>query len=346
METRTLLKLGKSSIVAVLPKKWCEGMGLKRGDEVKIKRMGDGTLRIIPKGIAPVKGRKINIDISKIKDDKVLERLLVAHYLEGADEIFLTTSEHNSEKLNQVVENFLSIIGEGEVGEREENRVQLLIDSKTEEFSMEQLISDMFANLLSMFTELKKLVKLKDKTKKDDVIRFEERIDSLYLFALRKIIKVQKNRALIKNIGLKSPLWLLGNRIVIKSIEQTADSLNKLLGTAVSLVEEVKLKEETEEALIEFIEEIEDMIPEIINCFLDIDTYLSNSLFEKINAFQSKIYELMEMEEDERIYNEFLLKLAASLEPLFGVLEVSFNRRASEKPQREGVEAKNLQNAD
>lgn len=346
METRTLLKLGKSSIVAVLPKKWCEGMGLKRGDEVKIKRMGDGTLRIIPTGIAPVKGRKINIDISKIKNDKVLERLLVAHYLEGADELALTTSEHDAEKLNLVVENFLSIIGEGEVGEREEDQVQLLIDSKTEQFNMEQLISDMFANLLSMFTELKKLVKQKDKTKKEDVIRFEERIDSLYLFALRKIIKVQKNRALIKNIGLKSPHWLLGNRIVIKSIEQTADSLIKLLGAAVSLVEEGKLKEETKEALGGYIEEIEDVIPEIINCFLEIDTYLSTSVFEKINSLQSKIYELMELEEDEPLYNEVLLKLAASLESLFGVLEVSFNRRASEKPEREGVEVKKLQNTD
>lgn len=336
IETRKLVKLGKSSIVVSLPKGWVDVMGLERGNEVKIQRMGDGTLKIIPREVTPSKGRKIKVDISKIRDEKLLERILMGYYLEGAESLSFTSTEENFDEVKKVAESFLSLIGEGEMEEREGELV-LVINSKTEKFSMVQLISEMFGSLLSMFSELKDLIKTKDKTKKDSILNFEEKVDSLYLFALRKLISAQGSRGIVKTIGLKSPLWILGNRLVIKSIEQTADIITKLLDSVFSLIE-TEIKSETEEALFLTIEEIEDIIPEMINAFRERNSRTANSLFNKINNIQSKIYELMERETGNVHYTEFLTSLSGGLEPFFGILEVVLNRSTTVKPNIDGIE--------
>ncbi|NIQ05998.1 MAG: phosphate uptake regulator PhoU [Candidatus Korarchaeota archaeon] len=344
METRTLVKLGKSSTVVSLPKSWVDVMGLKRGDKVKIQRLGDGTLKIIPKGITPSEGKKIKIDISKVSDKKLLERILMAYYLESADKISLFSSENDLEEVRKVANSFISQIGEGEIEEKE-NELSLVIDSTTEKFSMGQLISEMFANLLSMFSGLRKLIETKDQGNKENILRFEEKVDLLYHFALRKLIKAQVNRGIVKSMGLETPLWILGNRVVIKSIEQTADALTGLIDVTISLLEG-GIGRETEEALLDYIEEIEDLIPEAINCFREHDAYLAHSLFSRIKTIQTKIYELQGKEKKNEAYCEFLTRLEVSLDSLFGTLEVVLNRSALGEPQIEGVEVLELGSGD
>lgn len=344
IETRKLVKLGKSSIVVSLPKGWTEVMGLKRGDEVRVEQLGDGTLKIIPRDVTPSKGREIRFDISKFEDKKLLERLFMGFYLEGAERIIFHSSTNDLKEVKNVAKNSLGLVGEGEILEKE-NELVLVVGSKTEKFSMSQLISEMFGSLLSMFSELKTLLSEKQKDQQEKVQHFERKVDSLYHFALRKLISAQAHRGIVKDIGLKSPQWILGNRLVIKSIEQTADILSNLSDSAISLMNK-KIDEENEETIISFIERIEDVIPGLINCFRERDPHLANSLFKRIKDIQSEIHGVLGKEHIGVAYNEFLTRLDVSLEPFVAVLEVVFNRSTSEELHIEGIETLELETSD
>jgi len=96
MAVRTLLKLGKSSLVVVLPKDWLKEVGLKSGDKVLIRQEDDGSIKIIPANISTLQTTtrsRIVINIDKCSEEDLIQRLLVANYLVGNDNIVLMTKK-------------------------------------------------------------------------------------------------------------------------------------------------------------------------------------------------------------------------------------------------------------
>ncbi len=47
-ETRKIQFTGKSSYIVSLPKQWITELGLKKGDQIRIKRQGSSSLQIYP----------------------------------------------------------------------------------------------------------------------------------------------------------------------------------------------------------------------------------------------------------------------------------------------------------
>jgi len=82
-ETRKIQFTGKSTYIVSLPKKWVNDLGLKRGDQVSVRRQGISGLRIIPYSTR----RKDESDVATIEIDQhdekssVVRKLVALYFL-------------------------------------------------------------------------------------------------------------------------------------------------------------------------------------------------------------------------------------------------------------------------
>ena len=296
---RTLLKLGKSSLVVVLPKDWLHEMGLKNGDKVMVKQEEDGALKIVPQNIfstKPEKERSIVINADKCKSKGLLERLLVANYLLGNDSIIICSKKESIEpqKLREIRKISQKLRG-FEVIEQRTNRIYLQCLADSKKFSLENLISRMLALLLSMIDYVRKGISGGSPEYLEEVIYMEEEMDRLHWFAVRQILLMQRNRALAKALGVKSPLHLIGNRLILKLLELAGDYVEEMAKDAKNLeLEKVLALGDILENFELLIDKVEDVISDSVRAFNGLDIILSNDIISRIDILEAEARRLSE----------------------------------------------------
>ena len=103
METRKLMKLGRSSLVISLPNSWIKMNKLKKGDIVSITTQKDGSLLILP-GIRREKPhKKITLLIKQDEDESFIARKIIACYLNGYEAIELVSSKFFSSRQQKAI---------------------------------------------------------------------------------------------------------------------------------------------------------------------------------------------------------------------------------------------------
>lgn len=216
---RRVIKMGESSLVVSLPKRWVEKAKIKRGASVEVEELPSGELVVKPKTIMAEK-KVVKIDISTTP----LEKTLIDSYVNGAD-VIIASSEKLFEP--EIVDKVYKICAELQGMEiTEVNSRKIVIEYYGGVLPAKKLLSRfslIITNYLQSAAE----------TFKDahsgyiGVVKKIREANRVYYALLRSLVTAASNLKAASEMGLESrePLFyiLLTNnfREIAKSIEET-----------------------------------------------------------------------------------------------------------------------------
>lgn len=225
-EIRKLQITGGSTYILSLPKKWVEEMGLKQQDNLAIVRQNDSSLLIIPE--KPQKTQRpaeATIEIRSDDEPDSTIRKLVATYLVGFTEIRIRTKKGRLDPmLRNVLKEFIRkmLMGTEILAETpQELRLKILLSYP--ELSVQSALRRMSRITISMHQDAVQALKDLDTDLTHEVIRMDDEVDRFSLYIIRQLKAAVQIGRIINEIGLSTGRDVLGYRLIVKSIERTAD---------------------------------------------------------------------------------------------------------------------------
>jgi phosphate uptake regulator len=198
-------------------------MHLSRGDTVNLFTDDEGRLVIHPSlQMLKTKTRCI-IHAGKV-DDKLLRRLVLAAYVVGHDAIEVSTGnvELATSQLDVLRRTLNELIGVGIV-EQETNRIVIQSFLDPSKFPIDGLISRLHLIVESMRElAVRSLLEERDEFAKQ-VIDMDVEADKVYFLATRLLIQAVEDKAVAEKVGLENPRNIIGDRIVVKALEEVGD---------------------------------------------------------------------------------------------------------------------------
>jgi len=329
---RSILRLGKSSYVITLPHDWLRMMNLKRGDRILLVTNQDGSLALYPMSsqVAPEISLVLEVNSDQIKEPSLLDRILVAAYLEGIKRvIFKTTnpSDERFERLRKLSNKLINTTYRERSGALEfEFRPHFDTD-------FTNLVVRLSASLLSMVAYIKRAVVGQPEFLKH-IETMENDVDRDYWWALRILVASQINRSLALNLGFKNPTHIIGNRAIIRALELAGDYVYEIAMDLKNMVQEkFEIPDDIKDRLADAIDKCEDIISHSIYALHASDPLRANENLNEVGQLRDALRSLC-FEYAESITNMKLLvylvritsKLADVIESVSTLNEVIINR--------------------
>ncbi|MEM4138712.1 MAG: PhoU domain-containing protein, partial [Sulfolobaceae archaeon] len=202
--------------------------------------------------------------------------------------------------------------------------------------NMSNLLLRLSNTLKQMFHYLSLGLKEASRMFLQEVIELEKEIDRLYYLALRQLILTQINRNLSYMIGVKR-VQIVGNRILIKAIEEAADEISEAANDLLTLhPSELELMKIAWKKLDILIEQTTVAIDHAIKVITKEDFKLANEVLEELRTMRRVLLTQATMIEDLvseiknpkilsviRVINLRLYNAIRRMEP---IAEIAFNR--------------------
>ena len=245
MEVRRVQKFGKSTLMVSLPAEWVKEVGLSPGESVYLEVDEDGSLKVYPPNMKLQNAAKeVKVLLSNNIMPEIVTRIIYGLYILGFDKIEIESKDKlfNEDILRKVKEAVRSLIGY-EITVQNVDYIQIQSFLDPTKYTMTILLNRLINNLKQMLHYLSLGIKEGSRTFLQETIELEKEVDRLYYLALRQLILSQSNRSLAYMIGVKR-IQLIGNRILIKAIEESADEISEAATDLLTLtpqeLEEVK----------------------------------------------------------------------------------------------------------
>ncbi|MBW9140989.1 MAG: histidine kinase, partial [Candidatus Aramenus sp.] len=156
-------------------------------------------------------------------------------YVLGYDKITVESSNGplNEEILRKVKDAVRSLIGL-EIISQDLTTIQIQSFLDPTKYNMNSLINRLSNTLKQMLHYLNLGIKEASRTFLQEVVELEKEVDRLYYLSLRQLLMAQVNRSLAYMIGVKR-IQIVGNRILMKAIEEAADEISDAANDLLSL---------------------------------------------------------------------------------------------------------------
>ena len=220
-----------------LPHDWVNQMNLKRGDTVNLTSDDQGRLIIHPSA-EMLKTRTRCIVHSDKVDAKLLGRLILGAYIAGHETIeFRTNSPEFSPEFVSVIRKTMNeLIGVGIVSQ-DVNRIVIQSFLDPSKFPIDGLISRLHLIVESMRDlAVKALVEEKPEYAKQ-VLNMDEEADKVYFLATRQLLQAVEDKALAEKVGLSRPRNIVGDRLVVKALEEVGDFAQVIAKSASKIID-------------------------------------------------------------------------------------------------------------
>ena len=282
-ETRRVQFTGGSTYIISLPKKWVDQNHIKKGSEVRLHEEEGGTLLITSTDKAieqPAEEALIRIS-PKDSSDSVI-RKVVSAYLVGYNFIRIKAEKQQqlAPRQRDDIKNFARhmLVGTEIVTDTPlELTLQVLLSYP--ELSIQSALRRMSIITSSMHKDAITALKKLDYPLAQSVITTDNEVDRFTLYIIRQLKTAVQNPRIIKEIGLTNARDCLGYRLVVKSVERTADH-------AASIAENIlPLKRRLSTEVTEKIEKLSEiaisMFETAVDALLKQDFNLAESIIEK-----------------------------------------------------------------
>lgn len=334
MLKRKLVKLGKSSLVISLPKEWLRELDLDAGDELGIIVSKDGCLKIIPpKYIVKSKTNPIVINVSKCKQPRILERVLIGAYVVGKDPIIVESeSEFSSSHLDEI-RSVIDKIRGLEIIKESHRHIVLRTFLDPARYPLAGLLRRITNLTQTMIEYLLTAIREKNKDFLEEIIYLENEIDRIYFSALREIFIAYKDEEIASAVGIKSISELLSLRIAVKMFEILADALAELARQGMSLPGKLFSQIVVDAEVMMMLSDIKMAIDTITKTLIYGNVTLINELLNRIDLIRMRSRKIIELKEKGKLINEDLRcwlrevawRLTAMLDTIRVVAELAIN---------------------
>ena len=305
-ELRKIQITGGATYVVSLPKKWVKAAGLKPKDQVALIPQADMSLLIVPKG--ELKPKEVSEAIIEASADAGLEAVIrdfIAHYLVGYDVIRVKLRNVRYRDLikNSIRQKLIGV----EIMEESADEIVAQCLLGHVELPLRRALDRMHVLMLFMLKDAMKALVSNDKDLAVEIVERDDEVDRLYFFAVRQLKAAVYNRMLIEEMGLSNPRDCLGYRLIVKSIERSADHAARIASVIPTLPAQSNNK------MMEKIVEMSSIAQEIHECSVKTLYKYDPNL---INESMKKIEQVISLE-DEII--EQLLRLKIEARTMLGI---------------------------
>jgi len=305
-ELRKVQITGGATYVISLPKKWVKAAGLKPKDQVALIPQDDMSLLIVPKG--ELKPKEVSEAIIEASAEAGLETVIrdfIAHYLVGYDVIRVKLRNVRYRDLikNSIRQKLIGV----EIMEESADEIVAQCLLGHVELPLRRALDRMHVLMLFMLKDAMKALVSNDKDLAVEIVERDDEVDRLYFFAVRQLKAAVYNRMLIEEMGLSNPRDCLGYRLIVKSIERSADHAARIASVIPTLPAQSNNK------MMEKIVKMSSIAQEIHECSMKTLYKYDPNL---INESMKKIEHVINLE-DEII--EQLLRLKIEARTMLGI---------------------------
>ncbi len=234
LEQRKLQKLGQSTLMVSLPVDWVHQLNLKKGDTVNLTTDDQGRLIVHPSlNLLPSRSKCI-ITVDKV-EDSLLERLVLGAYIAGHETVELRSKTALTNRQLEITRKALNeLIGVGMV-EQESKKVVIQSFLDPSKFPVDGLILRLYLIVESMVDAAVKGLAEEKVDLAKQVADMDLEANKVYFLAVRLILQAVEDKALAERVGLAHPRNILGDRLVLKALEEVGDSATMIARSAAGL---------------------------------------------------------------------------------------------------------------
>lgn len=341
METRKVQKLGYSSLVVSLPKKWADQIGLKPGDSVFIK-IDNGGLRVLPSmdtTLEREKRRRYVVNTDMIYDEGIIERVLTGNYILGHDTVqFISQKGRVQPKHMDEIRRVVNRINGVGIVEQSLKLVTVQSFIDPTKFPVRGLMQRIYVILTSMLDTVIRGAVEGDYNMIQEVNHMENEVDRLYWLIIRQLLLSQRNREIAKAVGIDSILHIVGNRTIAKYLEEMGDRVEEMAN------ELMETRDKNLSQYLDILKEIEafkDKIKEILDnsmeALFSLDVNVANTVIKKGEEVKSqaktidkKIFERVSDPLLASILKLIITNLLQITKHLGSIAEITINRNLEE----------------
>jgi phosphate uptake regulator len=281
VEIRKVQVTGGSTYVVSLPKKWIETVDLKPKDQIALIPQPDMSLLLVPRGeLKPKEVSESIFDASQISRPEAIVTEFIAHYLAGYDIIRVKLKDAKTRGFlrNSIHQKLIGV----EIIEETENEMiaQCLLGSV--ELPLDRALRRMHILMTFMFKDTIEALRTNDQALAKEIVFRDDEVDRLYLFIVRQLKAAVENRLLLEEIGLSHPRDCLGYRLIVKSIERSADHAARIAKVLSTL--ETPIEEQTIENLISMSELATEIQESSMRALYKYDAELVHETIAKIKS--------------------------------------------------------------
>ena len=339
MDLRKVQKFGKSTLMISLPAEWVKSVNLKPGTSVYIDVDEDGGLKVYPPTYNP-QGTKheIQIKISENTDPDLLERVVRSFYVLGFDRIVIKNEGGiiPNEAMRKLREVSRSLIGLEMIANDLQNvEIRSYIDPTKHNFNV--ILGQLVNTLKLMVDYLSHGLKSGSRKFIEEILELEKEADRLYFLGLRQLILAQTNKSLAYIIGVPS-VQIIGNRIIIKSLEEVADEISEAANMLLGLPPEgFNYLKDFYPTFLSVKEKMDTLLNQIVKLRGDWNYRAANELMEELRVLRKSL--MLELENlQAQLMNDnrrnkygpkivgFMLRFYSAIRNLEPIAEIAMNR--------------------
>jgi len=271
-------RVGSGTLTVSLPRRWVEKTGLKPGDVVSIVELSDSALKLETAPTKQPQHTVFTLDVSKVKDSKLLSRLLIGAYLQGFEEINIIGGEGIPEDMQQAVTATVDVLPGVEIVEHSFRKIVIQSFLDPSRFPVHSIIKRIQVMLTMGINNLSEALRDAKTEQLQEISRMETKIDELYFLCIRQIFFSVK-REVWGEEAADPYITAIGDRLVVRALEEIADSLKLASDETFKLIEK-ELPKPVVNKLVKLLESIQVVFGKTMKAFLSLDIQLANEVID------------------------------------------------------------------
>jgi phosphate uptake regulator len=288
LEARKVQRVGYSTLTVSLPRDWVVDVKLKAGDIVSIKREDDGSLKLIPgteRKREEVKNCKVNADLCN--SPNLLTRVITANYILGHDTIQVVAKDELKKVHLEEIRATTNRLTGLSIVEQTLNQITLQSFVDPTRFSIYGLMRRLHVILSSMLDASIKALLERRPELAAEVTHMEEESDRIYWLIVRQLLLAIRDRSAGSKMGIESPLHILGNRVVAKTLEEMADSAENIANEVLTLKDQEMASETILNDIAKFSAQVTKISEHNIKALLTGEINLANEAVETVQTTEN-----------------------------------------------------------
>jgi phosphate uptake regulator len=231
-EQRKLQVTGGSTYILSLPKDWVKRNHLMKGNLIIVCEEDDGSLSLYPSRLETLE--KKDEALMRVSVNEKLETIIrkaISTYLVGYNLLHIRTEDQQllSTSLRNDLKNFARnyLVGAEIVTDSPTDLILQVLLNYTE-LSVQSALRRMAIIAVSMHKEAVSSLANLDYSTAKAVVETDREVNRFSLYIVRLLKLAVSNPRIVQEIGLENPRECLGYRLIVKSVERTADHATKI----------------------------------------------------------------------------------------------------------------------
>ena len=234
MKVRKLMQLGRSSLVVSIPKGWVDQYKLAKGDELIFEARGDGSLGIYPRDTKREKASTITITVDPTADKGLVERQLIAGYLNNYNELIIESSEvFTSVQQEELRERLKELVGL-QIIETSSKMIRIQSIVNVSDLNLERSHSRAQSITASMLQDAIQALKSSDVDLAKSIVKMDDDINQFYFLILKQLQFALQHPITMKELGIDL-VDVLSYHAALRRIEHIADHAKAIAESIVQL---------------------------------------------------------------------------------------------------------------